>query len=1478
MATILLSAAGAALGSSLGGSVLGLSSMAAGRFVGAALGRSIDNRLLNQQVMGQGSDVVETGRVERFRITGAGEGQPLSQVYGRVRVGAHVIWATEFEEHVHVQGGSGGGKGTPRPPQPEVREHSYTVSLALALCEGEITSVGRVWADGAEIPISDLDMRVYPGSADQLPDPKIEAVEGHGMVPAYRGTAYVVIEDLQLGQFGNRVPQFSFEVTRPNLAGDDVPSLVQGVAMIPGTGEYALATEPVYWNYGAGVGDLSVGPDGQAVANVNSPSEEPDFNTSLRHLRDEAPNCGSVSLILSWFGDDLRCGACEIQPKVEQARHDAAMPWNVSGLTRAMASEVPQENGRPVYGGTPTDTSVIQALRRMTAEGLDVMVYPFILMDQMADNGRTDPWSGAADQPVLPWRGRITLSAAPGRPGSPDGTAAAEAEVAAFFGTASASDFAVGDGSVTYTGPHEWRYRRFILHQAALCAAAGGVSAFCIGSEMRSLTQIRGTSGFAAVAALKSLAAECRTLLGPDVKIGYAADWSEYFGFQPQDGSGDLYFHLDPLWSDPNIDFVGIDNYMPLSDWRDGEAHADAHWGAVHDLDYLRANIEGGEGYDWYYPSQEARDAQQRTPITDDAHGEPWVWRYKDIRNWWLNPHHERLGGVRQAAPTSWVPQSKPVWFTELGCAAVDKGTNQPNKFLDPKSSESAVPHFSYGLRDEALQRQYLRAMLGYWTETANNPVSDIYGGPMLDMTRAFVWAWDARPYPWFPGKEALWSDGPNYRTGHWLNGRVSGRTLASVVAEICARVGLTEIDTRGLFGFVRGYSVPQVSNGRSALQPLMLAYGFDAVERDGVLVFRMRSGRGALPLPAESLAVSEDLEGDLVEIRASEAELAGRVRLGFVLADADHQVVTEEAVLPDEATYAVSENEVALTLTRAEGRQVVERWLAEARVSRDTLRLALPPSQLNVGAGDVLRLSTVCGTMLARVDRVEVMDHQILEAVRIAPDVFLPAAIDDTPADLRPFTPAVPVMPMFLDLPLISGEEVEHAPHLAATAEPWPGSVAVYDAPSDTDYRLNGLLEARAVMGVTETPLPAARPGVVDRGAALQVRLASGALQSLDAEAFLSGGNLMAIGDGTAGNWELFQFRDVQLLGDGRWLLSHRLRGQAGSDGLMPEVWPAGSLVVLMDGAPQQIGLPAAQRRVARHYRIGPARRGYDDRTYTHRVEAFDGNGLRPYRPGHLRVTPQGGDLAMNWVRRSRIDGDSWDLSEVPLGEDSRGLPRACAARADRPARDAGDCSRPGPTALRTRTRTGFPRVTGWRWRRSRPATGRAPSPRWTGSHETCPADGRDIGGARVARRRRRTRGRACIRRLIDRADAADRYRRRTRRAHPLWGNGTLMAAAHGAIPCPDNRAATIRSSSTASSRSIAALLERVGRPPSHPRAQSTQRSTVTSSAKRSSGIGSPQSTAIAELPFIRSSQARPAAPGAGHRGGPAWPWPWTG
>ena len=1217
MATILLSAAGSAIGAGIGGSFLGLSGAVIGRAVGATLGRAIDARLL-----GQGSAPVETGRIDRFYLSTAGEGAPIPRVWGTVRVAGQVIWATRFVEHGTVESSGGGGKGAPKRT---VTRYSYSVSLALALCEGPILRVGRIWADGVEIAAEEIGLHVYRGTADQMPAPKIEAVQGASLAPAYRGTAYVVIEDLMLERFGNRVPQFSFEVVRaadpPPEVDRGLSGLVRGVALIPGSGEYAVATTPVTYRDGPGA---------YRSANRNAAGARTDFSRALDVLREELPAVRSTLFVVCWFGDDLRCGHCRIHPKVEFRGQDGQeMPWSVAGRTRATAPEMPRLDGRPVYGGTPADAAVIEALRAQRAAGLSVIFAPFVLMDQLAGNGLPDPWGGAEQAP-LPWRGRITGSVAPGRPGTVDGTAAADAEVAAFF---------AGEGG----------YRAFVLHCAALCAAAGGVDAFSLGSELVGLTRLRGADGgFPAVAALKALAAEVRAILGPGCRIGYAADWTEYGGYRTPEG--DLRFPLDPLWADPQVDFVGIDNYLPLSDWRAGTDHADAAWPSIYDPGYLAANVEGGEYHDWYYADAADRVAQHRRPIEDGAHGEPWVWRVKDIRSWWSEPHHERIAGVRRAEPTAWVPGGKPIWLTEIGCPAVDKGSNAPNLFVDPKSSESGVPVFSEGTRDDLIQQQYLRVMLEYWDAPGRNPVSPVYGGPMIDTGRTHVWAYDTRPWPRFPSDLSLWSDGANHALGHWLNGRVVLQPLAAVVAEICATAGLREIDVSGLWGVVRGYSLPGVGTARAALQPLMLAYGFDAAERSGRIRFRMREARPATVLGSADLTVPEGAASALAATRSGPDGVPGRVRLTHVAEGGDLLPAVAEAIRADAALPDVEDSELPLLLTTAEAQGIAGRWLAEAGAGRETLRFGLPMSKAWIGAGDVITLDTGAGAARSfRIERVQQDKGLTLTAARVE-DLPAPVAPGTATAAVPALPPqALPVDALFLDLPLLRGDEVAHAPHVAVAARPWPGPVAVYSGVSEDALRLDTLVEQGALVGTLAAALPAGRPALWQRGAPFLLSLAGAALSSRPEAEVLAGANLMAVGDGTV--WEVLQFTAADLTGPDLWRLDGLLRGQAGT--AVPPAWPVGSLAVLLDGAPVQTGLALSERGLARRYRYGPAAAPQEDASYRSVERAFEGVGLRPYAPCHLRARGDGaGGLALNWVRRTRIDGDSWAGIDVPLGE----------------------------------------------------------------------------------------------------------------------------------------------------------------------------------------------------------------------------------
>ncbi|WP_421577879.1 baseplate multidomain protein megatron [Shinella sp. M31] len=663
MATLLFQAAGAALGSVFGpfGAILG-------RAAGALAGSVVDRSLLN------GASKISGARLGDGRIPGADEGTAMSRVYGTARLGGTLIWATRFEEEVSVERAGGKASG------PRVETFRYFANFAVGVCEGPIAGIRRVWADGRELDLTGVAMRLHRGTATQMPDPLIEAKQGAGNTPAYRGLAYVVFERLPLDTFGNRIPVLQFEVLKPV---GSLEEKIRAVTIIPGSSEHGYDPRLVTEKLGKGKG---------RNINRNTLVAATDWEASIDELLALCPNLERVGLVVAWFGTDLRAGHCRIVPGVEvSVRTDESRPWKVCGIGRGAARVVSQSGGGPAYGGTPSDASVVAAIKDLKARGIEVYLYPFVLMDVPAGNSLPDPYGGAAQAPY-PWRGRITCY-----PQSANGTAAAVSQIAAFVGSAEAGDFSVSGEAVTGPAGDEG-FRRLILHYAHLAEAAGGVDGFLIGSEMRGLTWLRdGTGGFPFVSALCDLAADARAVLRPATKITYAADWSEYFGFQPG-GSGEVRYHLDPLWASPAIDAVGIDNYMPLSDWQDGDVLSGNLDGFRHgeDVAAMRGQIAAGEGFDWYYASDAARRERVRSPITDGAAGKPGVFRYKDIESWWTNVHRERgADGVEIAGHTAWVPRSKPIWFTELGCPAVDKGPNQPNVFVDPKSAENALPYFS---------------------------------------------------------------------------------------------------------------------------------------------------------------------------------------------------------------------------------------------------------------------------------------------------------------------------------------------------------------------------------------------------------------------------------------------------------------------------------------------------------------------------------------------------------------------------------------------------------------------------------------------------------------------------------------------------------------------------------------------------------------------------------------------------------------
>lgn len=795
-----------------------------------------------------------------------------------------------------------------------------------------------------------------------------------------------------------------------------------------------------------------------------------------------------------------------------------------------------------------------------------------------------------------------------------------------------------------------------ILHYANLCQLAGGVQAFLIGSELKALTVLRDeTDSFPVVTALTTLAADVASIL-PDAKISYAADWSEYFGYQPGDGSGDVFFHLDELWSSSDIDFIGIDNYMPVSDWRDGSDHLDAQDGteSIYDEEYLQANIVGGEGYDWYYASDTDRVDQQRTDIVDGAYGKDWVYRYKDLISWWQAYHYNRPGGVEETTPTDWSPESKPFWFTEIGCPAIEKGTNQPNVFVDPKSAESSEPHFSNGQRDDFIQRKYLQALLTFWAESGDhNPVSSSYGDTMVDAAQMFVWAWDARPYPAFPFLSDVWADGDNYDKGHWLNGRMGAAPLSSLVAEILRDYGFEDYQTSSLQDVIDGYVIERTMSARQALEPLAASFAFDGLESEGVLNFKRRDQASVLSLSVDELAAVSPDKAVLKLTRAQETDLPNRLQMLFLDGDNEYSQAEVEARKLTGQSLRDLIQEAPMVLSPAIAQSRAEISLHELWTGRETAVFQLPPSFAALEVADTISLEVADGqSRLLRIEQISDSESRSIVARMTEPDNY-----DAGPLVLRAgqFQAAIVYgQPTYqvLDLPLLYADADPYSAWLAIRSDPWPGTVSLLES-ADSGFTEVENFSIPAIIGKALSDLPSGPLSRFDYANSLSIELASGELSSVSELDMLAGANLLAIGDEETG-WEIIQFQNAELTAENTWKLSTLLRGQLASDQEMTDNREAGSYCVLLDSAILQIPSTAADQGRERTMRLGPSHLDHGGDAYVEFTHTPSAIALRPLSPVHFKTLQSDDGLELSWIRRTRIDGDSWSLSDVPLGEEA--------------------------------------------------------------------------------------------------------------------------------------------------------------------------------------------------------------------------------
>jgi hypothetical protein len=1199
MANIVLPVVGGAVGFVLGGP--------AGAMIGANLGSMAAGAFFSKSQRVK-LPTQEGPRIAELRAQVSTYGNVIPRVYGTMRLAGNVIWSTDIKEvrsehttHHSTGGGKGGGGGGGSVSQTTV-SYSYYITLAIAICEGPVDEIIRVWADSMVLTQNVLAANqgrynVHLGHENQPPDDIIAKYRQAGTFPAYRGIAYVVIEDFSLSGFGNRIPNFTFEVRRSVRFKPAPEDKIKEIVLIPGSGEFVYSTNVVTKQGGIRVavksgGETKLLPVGRKKSiNMHNYQAQADVLLAVDQLLKTLPNLESIALVVTWFATSTNVGNCRIVPKVEfkDKNNIKISPegWSVAGITRETAEEVLRFNkDTPTYGGTPSDNSCLEIIRELKNRGKQVILYPMIFVDEIKPEAK-------------PWRGRII----------PNNTRDADGW------------FTKGDG-----------YNRFILHYARL--TKGLVDGFIIGSELVGMTSFCDAGNYPAVNQLVKLAKNVKQIVGSS-KVIYAADWSEYH-------SHEACYNLDPLWSSPHIDIVGIDSYFPLTE--------DLPQAQITE-EKIKEYWEKGEGWDYYFAG-DRNDENSKKSYNDPKHA------WKNLEHWWSNPHTNPDG-----KQTGWKPKMKPIWFTELGFPSVDGCANQPNVFYDPSSRESFFPRASKGRINFQAQREALNASLDYLqTRTKQEGKSNL-------VAKSFLWCWDARPFPFWPDLDGVWQDSRLWATGHWLNGKLGNSTLGAIVSELLELAGLnkSDFDVTRLTDTVEGYIINQSITIRGALEQLACSYFFDVVEADGILKcvprgkvnVNLDSEAKGLSLTEETI-VPTDKNGiaDTLEIvRAQELELPNQVNVTYIDRPFNYDPVTQSSQRQTvKAVEQVTLN-LPIVMSATLAKKIADVTLYGAWKERVSFGFMLPPKYAGLEPTDVINVQANGFIHQMRIIKTDIERNGLMRIAAVAEDASS-YDFNSNSGYMKNILEAEDMLANtwleLLDLPPLPLDQSTNQGYLriavAGDTNNW-GGAAIYSSNDGGEKSNNNFtavtgIDVSSCIGAAITLLNPGKFETWDKGNTVEVVLLSGQLASSNELSVLNGANAAILGN------ELIQFQYAELIGEQTYRLSKLLRGRQGTENFIHN-HQEGERFVLLSPALHTTSMSTNMIGRKIHYKAVTA--GSSIEAAEEQEFIYQANSLKPFAPVHITGTRnEDGNLTITWIRRARHDNDWRDNVDVPLGEES--------------------------------------------------------------------------------------------------------------------------------------------------------------------------------------------------------------------------------
>lgn len=489
--------------------------------------------------------------------------------------------------------------------------------------------------------------------------------------------------------------------------------------------------------------------------------------------------------------------------------------------------------------------------------------------------------------------------------------------------------------------------------------------------------------------------------------------------------------------------------------------------------------------------------------------------------------------------------------------------------------------------------------------------------------------------------------------------------TVAMIITDIMLRDGWSagdfDVTDAGLTDLCYGYIVNGLASTRAKLEPLLQAYYIDVVETGGKIKFVKRGKSSVVSIPQTDLAAHavEDERPPIVDTtRIQETEMPREVRVQYFAKDADYQQGTQSTIRPSAVvkTKNVASYSFPIAMSNSQARQIAEVIMTNTWNARETIKVNVGNKYLKVEPADVITIEGPTKTVVGRVVEITNKLPGLLE-LAVVPDSPASYVSNATSPDVLTQQVDValkaPMLTQFIDGPLLLEDKDDYGYYLAGSAysSSWKGGVVFRSDDNGQNYYAISTLSGKTIVGQTTTKLAApTMTTVLDTTNTVNVRLVSGTLSSInDTTLMNTTTNTALIGD--SGRWELIQFQNATLQGDGTYTLSNIIRGLKGTEWTCSLHGTYDKFILLNTKTMNHVTSTSSENGISKYYKgvtNGMSLSSATPITFTNNNVA-----LKCLSPAHLKAKYETNtDWTISWIRRQRKYGEWLDFNESYLDE----------------------------------------------------------------------------------------------------------------------------------------------------------------------------------------------------------------------------------